>query len=83
MTGEIQGVFGGQTAHIAVGGSGPADVSISIYGPGGAVGYNPPGTVALEYYDPVRGISVRETVPIGGGYTASVGSGPIELSLPA
>ena len=72
MTGEIQGVLGGQTAHIAVGGSGPVDVSISIYGPGGAVGYNPPGTVALEYYDPVRGISVRETVPIGGGYTASV-----------
>lgn len=38
MTGEIQSVFGGQTAHIAVGGTGPVDVSISIYGPGGAVG---------------------------------------------
>ena len=72
MSGEIQGVFSGQTAHIAIAGTGPVTVSISIYGPGGAVGYNPPGTVSLDYYDPSRGMSVHEMVPIGGGYTASV-----------
>lgn len=72
MGNENQSVFGGQTAYFSIAGTGPVDVSISIYGPGGAVGYNPPGTVSLEYYDPVRGMSVRETVPIGGGYTASV-----------
>ena len=72
MSGEIKGVFSGQPAHIAVSGTGPVEVSISIYGSGGAVGYNPPSMVSLEYYDPARGMSVQKTVPIGGGYTASV-----------
>jgi len=37
MGGNVQSVFSGKTAHLAVAGKGPVEVSIAIYGPGGAV----------------------------------------------
>ena len=74
MGNEIVGVFGDQTAYLPIAGTGPVDVTISIYGPGGAYGYNPLGSALLEYFDPVRGEQAHQTIPIGGGYTASVTS---------
>lgn len=72
MGGKIQGVFSGQEANLAIAGQGPVNVSVSIYGPGGAVGYNPPSTATVQYYDPVRGQSVRDTVLTGGGFGPTV-----------
>jgi hypothetical protein len=47
-------------------------VSISIDGHSGAWGYQPHGSVALEYFSPVDGRTVRDTVVIGGGYQPTV-----------
>ncbi len=64
--------FSGQSVSLDVGGSGPVNVSISIDGHSGAWGYQPHGTVALEYYNPVDGRTVRDTVMIGGGTQPTV-----------
>lgn len=72
MGNDIVGVFSGQTAVLTLGGMGPSNITISIYGPSGAVRYNPPGTVQLEYYSPKAGTTVRKIVPIGGGYSSSI-----------
>jgi len=72
MSQNLQSVISGGAVHVPVGGTGPVNVSIAIYGPGGAFGYNPHGTAELQYYDPVQGVRVHEIVPIGGGYTATV-----------
>lgn len=67
-----EGVFSGQTVGIGVGGTGPVNVTISIDGHSGAFGYQPHGTAQIEYYSPVDGRSVRDTVVIGGGYSPTV-----------
>lgn len=72
MADENKGVFGGETAHLPVAGVGPVDVRISVYGAGGAVGYNPPGSATIEYFDPVQGKTVERSVPIGGGYSNTI-----------
>jgi len=72
MGSEMQTVFDGQTAQIDVAGYGPVNVTVSVYGAAVVAGYNPPGTAMVEYYDPIRGATVKETHLIGGGYSNSL-----------
>jgi len=65
-------VFSEQTVGLAVSGTGPVNVTISIGGHSGAFGYQPHGTAQIEYYSPVYGGLVRDPVVIGGGFGPTV-----------
>jgi hypothetical protein len=67
-----ESVMSGQTIGIAVTGTGPVNVQIFIDGRSGAFGYQPHGSVQVEYYSPLYGRSTQQTEIFGGGFGPTV-----------